>query len=272
MARPGDRALALALAALTAEAGRLILEIAKAGAEGRLKGDGSPVTLCDERAEEFLLEGLAGLLPGVPVVAEESASRGVVPAAASDFLLVDPLDGTKEFIAGRDCYTVNVGLIAAGEPVAGALHAPAQGRSWAGAADAGAWGARHDLGAIPAAASFFPIATRPPAVPPVALTSHSHMEAESLAFLDRIGAGERRPVGSSLKFAEIAEGLADVYPRFGPTMEWDTAAGHAVLAAAGGVVLTPGGQPFRYGHAERGYRNGPFVAWGRDPGPDSPVG
>jgi 3'(2'), 5'-bisphosphate nucleotidase len=265
MARPGERALALALAALTAEAGRLILEIARAGTEGRLKEDGSPVTICDERAEAFLLEALAKLLPGVPIVAEESASRGALPTMAGEFVLVDPLDGTREFIAGRDCYTVNIGLVAAGEPVAGALHAPAQGRSWAGATGVGAWAAGHELGAIPAAASFFPIATRPPAVPPVALTSHSHIEAESLAFLDRIGAGERRPVGSSLKFAEIAEGRADVYPRFGPTMEWDTAAGHAVLAAAGGVVLTPEGAPFRYGPGERGNRNGPFVAWGRSP-------
>jgi 3'(2'), 5'-bisphosphate nucleotidase len=266
MTRPGDRALAFALAALTAEAGRLILEIARSGAEGRLKADGSPVTICDERAEAFLLARLAELLPGVPVIAEESASRGVVPAASGEFLLVDPLDGTKEFIAGRDCYTVNVGLVSsAGEPVAGGLHAPAQGRSWAGAVGAGAWAARHDLGAIPAVGDFVPVATRPPAVPPVALTSHSHIAAESLAFLARLGAGERRSVGSSLKFAEIAEGRADVYPRFGPTMEWDTAAGHAVLAAAGGAVLTPDGAPFLYGHAERGYRNGPFIAWGRAP-------
>jgi 3'(2'), 5'-bisphosphate nucleotidase len=180
-------------------------------------------------------------------------------------LVIVPLDGTKEFIAGRPEYTVNVALVAGGVPVAGAVHAPALGRCWAGAPGAGAMAAEHAPGAVPSEASFSPIATRPPAEPPCAMVSHSHLDAESLAFLDRLGVQERRPVGSSIKFALIAAGEADVYPRFGPVMEWDIAAGHAVLAAAGGAVLTPDGAPVDYGHAERGYRCRPFIAWGRAP-------
>jgi len=128
-----DRNLALALAVLAAEAGRLILEIAAAGADSRVKGDGSPVTVADERAEALLIEGLAHLLPGVPVLAEELASAGTLPARHDEMLVIDPLDGTKEFIAGRPEYTVNVALVAGGVPVAGAVHAPALGRCWAGA-------------------------------------------------------------------------------------------------------------------------------------------
>jgi 3'(2'), 5'-bisphosphate nucleotidase len=264
MPAPADRALALALAMLAAEAGRLILEIAAAGPAHRRKADGSPVTDADERAEELLVAGLARLLPGVPILAEEEASRGVLPARHDEFVLIDPLDGTKEFLAGRPEYTVNLALVRGGTPVAGALHAPALGRSWAGAG-AGAVAAAHARGAIPAPAAFAAIATRDPPQPPVAVVSHNHVDPQSLAFLDRLGVRERRPVGSSLKFALIAEGGADLYPRFGPVMEWDIAAGHAVLAAAGGAVLSPEGAAVTYGDAATGYRCRPFIAWGRGP-------
>lgn len=265
MTPPADRALALALAMLAAEAGRLILEIAAAGTVSRRKADDSPVTDADERGEALLVTGLARLLPGVPLLAEEAASRGTLPTRHDEFVLVDPLDGTREFLAGRAEYTVNIALVVGGSPVAGALHAPALGRTWAGTAGAGALAADHTRGAIPAPAAFAAITTRPPPPSPVAVVSHSHLDPESLAFLDRLGVGERRPVGSSLKFALIAEGAADVYPRFGPVMEWDIAAGHAVLAAAGGAVLHPDGTPVTYGNATASYRCRPFVAWGRAP-------
>ena len=265
MTPPSDRALALALAALAAEAGRLILEIAASGAAPRLKADGSPVTDADERAEALILEGLARLLPGVPVLAEEQAARGALPARHDELVLVDPLDGTKEFLAGRPEFTVNIAVVASGAPVAGAVDAPALGRVWAGAASAGALAADYAPGAVPDVAAFSPIATVPPARPPRAVVSHSHLDPDSAAFLDRLGVTERRRVGSSVKFTLIAQGDADVYPRFGPVMEWDIAAGHAVLAAAGGAVLTPDGGLVSYGRSAAGYRCRPFIAWGRAP-------
>jgi 3'(2'), 5'-bisphosphate nucleotidase len=260
-----DRSLALALAALAAEAGQLILQIAAAGAASRTKADGSPVTAADERAEALLVAALARLLPGVPVLAEEQACAGMLPASHDEMLVIDPLDGTKEFIAGRPEFTVNIAVVAGGTPVVGTVHAPALGRTWAGASGAGAWSAAHEPGAVPAATAFSPVATRVPMQPPVAMISHSHLDPDSAAFLDRLGVRERRPMGSSIKFTLIASGEADVYPRFGPVMEWDIAAGHAVLAAAGGAVLSPDGTPVSYGHAERGYRCRPFIAWGRPP-------
>jgi 3'(2'), 5'-bisphosphate nucleotidase len=180
-------------------------------------------------------------------------------------VVIDPLDGTKEFIAGRPEYTVNIALVSGGAPIVGAVHAPGLGRTWAGAAGSGAFAAEHATGAVPARSAFSPITTRLPAHPPRAMVSHSHLDPESLAFLEHLGVKDRCPVGSSLKFTLIAEGEADVYPRFGPVMEWDIAAGHAVLAAAGGAVLTPEGAPVTYGHAENGYRCRPFIAWGRAP-------
>ncbi|MGQ4274831.1 3'(2'),5'-bisphosphate nucleotidase CysQ [Terrihabitans sp. B22-R8] len=270
MPLPNDlRTLAIDLSALAAQAGRLILDVARTELTIAEKGDFSPVTNADIRAEAHLLEGLARLLPGIPVLAEESASRAEIPDIGDTFLVVDPLDGTREFLAGRPEYTVNIGLVSGGRPVLGVLHAPALARIYWGAEGTGA--ARADDVPMdvpihaPVVCRYVPIRTRTADDAPVALTSRGHNDATTEAFLDRLGIAERVRIGSAIKFAMLAEGAADIYPRFGPTMEWDLAAGHALIAAAGGAVLTPEGDAIRYGKVETGFRNGPFVAWGYPP-------
>lgn len=261
-----DARLLDALAALSVEAGRAILDVYEGPAiAARAKDDRSPVTDADERAEEILLAGLETLLPGVPVIAEEQASReGVLETAPDLFLLVDPLDGTREFLAKNGEFTVNVGLIEAGRPILGCVFAPALGKMWLGSAGLGAKLAGAAIRETPAADAYRPISVRAkPANGLCAVASRSHSDAATEEFLAELGVSERRSAGSSLKFCVVAEGEADVYPRFGPTMEWDTAAGHAVLAAAGGTMLKPDGSPFDYGKSETGFKNGPFVAWGK---------
>ena len=254
--------LAEFFAALCVQAGAVVMEVYARGCEARLKSDASPVTEADERAEAVILAALAENLPGWPVLAEEAAARGEVPPASTRFILVDPLDGTREFINRNDEFTVNIGLVSEGSPVAGAVYAPALGRLWSGGATARV----RDV--APGAALSTAVAARTlrtreaPAAAWTALASRSHCDAETEAFLARHPVSERRAAGSSLKFCVVAEGDADVYPRFGPTMEWDTAAGDAVLRAAGGTVLDSEGRVFRYGKAESRYRNGSFVAWG----------
>ncbi len=249
--------LAHAFAVIADDAGRLILKIKSSGIEIRTKSDKSPVTEADQAAERHILASLQAILPGVPVIAEESAAAGHIPRIGSSFLLVDPLDGTSEFIAGRPEYTVNIALIENGVPIVGAIGAPELGQTFAGAPG---WAGRRDGGG-----AFRDIATRAMASPPVAVTSLSHCDTDTDAWLERWPGHTRCGVGSSLKFALLAEGKADVYPRFGTTCEWDTAAGHAILSAAGGAVTTPDGNAFTYGKADSGYRNGPFIAWGRPP-------
>jgi 3'(2'), 5'-bisphosphate nucleotidase len=195
------------------------------------------------------------------VVAEEAVSAGGLPEVPDEFVLVDPLDGTREFVNRNGDFTVNIALVRDGVPVAGAVYAPARDRMFVGGSTAGTATVRpgEDVGDLT------PMATRP--YPPgglVAVASASHLDDETKAFLERLQPARSRSAGSSLKFCLLAAGEADVYPRFGPTMEWDIAAGHAVLGAAGGQVLEPDGTPFRYGKVESGLRNGPFVAWGRD--------
>lgn len=258
-----DRRLLIQLSDLCAEAGRAILDVYGSIAAVREKADRSPVTDADEKAEVILLAGLKELLPGIPVLAEETASREGLPALGDVFLLVDPLDGTREFLAKNGEFTVNVGLVANGEPIMGCVHAPALGKTWIGARGLGAEAAMSEIGGTPAAGDFAPVRVRPrPESAMVAVASRSHSDPETEAFLGGLPVGERRSAGSSLKFCLVAEGDADVYPRFGPTMEWDTAAGNAVLLAAGGSVSNPDGTPFRYGKEAAGYKNGAFIAWG----------
>jgi 3'(2'), 5'-bisphosphate nucleotidase len=253
------------LVRLAAEAGRLILSLSEGGLEVRSKDDKSPVTNADLRAEEMLLAGLAGVLPGVPVLAEEQAADGNVPEIGSAFLVLDPLDGTKEYLAGRAEYTVNIGLVENGRPTVGILSVPALGRTYWGVVGAGAARAVHPPGFLPAGDDFARIETRPLATPPLALTSRGHNDEKTEAFLDRLGAKERQRLGSAYKFALVAEGSADVYARFVGTMEWDTAAGEALLTAAGGGVRDPEGHLLAYGKSQTRFLNGPFVAWGRLP-------
>lgn len=248
--------LAHALAEVAAAAGAAIMAVHdRRGA--RAKADGSPLTEADLAAHRAILAGLVRACPGIPVISEEDADHRAAPAGGR-FLLVDPLDGTREFLSGSGEFTVNIALIEGGVAVAGVVLAPALGRAWSGAVGAGAW--VREGAALPR-----PIrARRPPAGGLVAVASRSHRDPATDAFLGGLAVAGLRSVGSSLKFCLLAEGEADVYPRFGPTMEWDTAAGQAVLEAAGGRVATPEGAPLSYG--KPGWRNGPFIGWGAPPG------
>jgi len=232
--------------------------------EGRAatKSDGSPVTLADGQAEDFIHERLSRLLSGVPIVAEEACAAKQVPDIADVFVLVDPLDGTKEFLKRNGEFTVNIALIENRTPVAGVIYAPSLGKLWLAGAKAEAadiaCGAR-----IVTAAGRRDIHTRKrPKAGLVAMASRSHMNPETEKMLDRFDIIERRQAGSSMKFCLIAEGLADIYVRHGTTMEWDTAAGHAVLAAAGGALTDVEGRPFIYGKRAEEFYNCGFVAVG----------
>ena len=252
-------ALARALAQLTVDAGEQVMQIYATDFTVRTKADASPVSEADLRAEARILTGLAELLPGVPVVAEEAVAADGLPEVGEEFVLVDPLDGTKEFVHRRGDFTVNIALVQAGVPVLGAVYAPVREQVYLGSATARsghvAPGAR--------LSELEPLRTRAyPGEGLTAVASYSHLDDETAAFLDGLPLAGRKSAGSSLKFCMLAAGEADVYPRFSPTMEWDVAAGHAVLSAAGGQVLNPDGSPFAY--AKPGMRNGPFVAWGRE--------
>jgi len=243
-------------------AGPVVMAEYGEGCQARAKSDSSPVTAADERAEALILERLrAGAAP-IAIVAEESAARGEKPALGGAFVLVDPLDGTREFLSRNGEFTINIALVRNHAVAAGAVYAPALGRLWLA-------GRRACVCAAPVGASLPPPAARLPlktrAAPRaglVALASRSHCDPATEAFLAALPIGERRSAGSSLKFCVMAEGEADLYPRFGPTMEWDTAAGEAILRAAGGTVVSAGGGPFLYGKAEAGFRNAGFIACG----------
>ncbi|MGG5889208.1 3'(2'),5'-bisphosphate nucleotidase CysQ [Falsiroseomonas sp. HC035] len=266
-----DHTALLALfAAIAARAGHRIVEIRARPHDVTAKSDGSPLTEADLAAEAIIAEALPAAAPGIAVVSEEDAARPAPPEGAA-FILVDPLDGTREFLGPSGEFTVNIALIEAGRPVCGVVYAPALSRIWRGARGTGAAMASLPPGADPSQAAWRQIHARPrPAADWTAVASRSHLDAETQAFLAGLPVGEHRAIGSSLKFCLLAEGVADVYPRFGPTMEWDTAAGQAVLEAAGGRVETPAGGPFTYGKSSQGFRNGAFVAWGAT-APTSPV-
>jgi 3'(2'), 5'-bisphosphate nucleotidase len=249
------------LTTIAARASAAISAIAPTALAARTKPDQSPITAADEASEALILESLARLLPGVPVVSEEAASDGHPSVLPPMFVLVDPLDGTREFIAGRPEFTVNIALVADASPIMGVVAAPALRRIWRGLVGHAA--ERIDF--VPAGRVFAPTAIRARSMPPhglVAAVSRSHPDAETEAFLGRLRIVERTSLGSSAKFCRIAEGAADVYPRLSPTSEWDIAAGHAVLAAAGGTVTSPDGRPIAYGRLQQGFRVPAFVAWG----------
>src|SRR3569833_111655 len=234
-------------------AGEEVLRHYQAGVDARVKSDRSPVTDADEEAEKLILTELAAAFPGVPVVAEEEAAAGRIAAVGARFFLVDPVDGTKEFLKRGGEFTVNIGEIVDGQPVSGVVLAPAIGRLFVGAVGEGAF----EL----AGNAIRDIACRKPdADGLVAVSSRSHPDAKTDELLKSLPIKGQTNAGSSLKFCLVAAGEADIYPRAGETMEWDTAAGHAVLKAAGGRVTTWDGAPFRYG--KPGFRNGPFIARG----------
>jgi 3'(2'), 5'-bisphosphate nucleotidase len=258
---PADDELIEALLAAAVAAGRAALDIYRTDFTVTQKADQSPVTAADHAAEKIILEHLARIAPAVPVVAEESVAAGSVPQVRDEFFLVDPLDGTKEFIHRRGEFTVNIALIRQRRPTLGVVYAPVGGMLYAGnvgtarafrcshAADAATPGPREPLHVRPV-----------PAAGITAVISRSHSTPETEAYLSHYTVSQRVSVGSSLKFCLVAAGEADLYPRLGPTMEWDTAAGHAVLAAAGGTVLAPGGEPLAYGKPD--FRNSFFIASG----------
>jgi 3'(2'), 5'-bisphosphate nucleotidase len=223
------------------------------------KSDSSPVTAADRAAEVVILAALRAAAPGIPVVAEEEAAAGRIPDVGQAFFLVDPLDGTKEFIKRGTDFTVNIGLIENGVPTMGAVYAPARATVyWGDCALKQAWRASQPPHAARGAAET--IGVRKPTEPPCAVASKSHNTPETEAWLADAGVKDRVSIGSSLKFVLVASGDADVYPRPAPTMEWDTAAGDAVLRAAGGRVFDLDGQPLIYG--KEGFFNPGFVATG----------
>ena len=236
-------------------AGAVIMDVYESNFDVRSKNDRSPVTAADERAEDVIVPRLAELAPGIPIVAEERVAAGHVPdVSGGRFWLVDPLDGTREFIDRNGEFTVNIALIEDRRPALGVVYAPARRRLYA-ADGPGAVFVEEDGG--PARA----IAARAPSEDGLAaVASRSHRDPRTKEFLDALPVKELTAAGSSLKFCLVAAGEADVYPRFGRTMEWDTAAGHAVLAAAGGSVRTVGGDDLRYG--KEGFENPFFIARG----------
>lgn len=238
------------------------------GCEAMEKADESPVTVADRDAEAIILAGLALAAPGVPVVAEEEAAAGRIPDVDGAFFLVDPLDGTKEFIRRGDDFTVNIALVEDHAPTMGVVYAPARGTLyWGDVATGEAFAASRRPGGDRETAHAMTV--RSCSDDACAVASKSHAMPGLDEWLAAAGIDRRVSVGSSLKFALVASGEADVYPRTGPTMEWDTAAGDAVLRAAGGRTLDPEGQPFRYG--KPGFRNTGFVATGGyDPAPIGP--
>lgn len=256
-----DWSLVEAFADIALEAGACILRHYEKP-DASHKDDGSPVTQADVEAEALIEKALAPLLPGVPIVAEEACSAGRVPRVGDVFVLVDPLDGTKDFIARNGQFTVNIALIEARVPVLGDIFAPASGRLWLGADKALAMDVAAGSKLAEARNRRDIKARQQPAEGLVAMASRSHMNAETERLLSGFPIAERKPVGSSLKFCEIAEGLADLYVRAGRTMEWDTAAGHAILRAAGGDVRQPDGAPFLYGKRDDAFANGDFIAAG----------
>lgn len=230
-----DKALALALTA-----GERIIEIYASDFTVEVKGDQSPVTKADIEAEEIILKGLSEAFPELPVVAEESVSAGKVPEIGNQFVLVDPLDGTREFTSRNGAFTVNIAFVENNVPIVGVIHAPALNRTFGGVVGDTAFevidGVREAISVRKA---------DPNAI--IAVASRSYRDEKTDAYLAESAVKDTRSIGSSLKFCLVATGEADIYPRFGRTMEWDVAAGHAILSAAGGSVTREDGSPFLYG-------------------------
>lgn len=241
------------------QAGELALAARIGAVEISMKADHSPVTNADRRAEELILVELNAAFPAIPIVAEEAFAAGLVPPLPGEaFFLVDPIDGTREYIAGRDEFTVNIALIERGYPVCGVVYAPALGRLYVGSHEGATLA--DDRGVE------VKIHVRDPPGTLAGLASRSHRTQATDDYLRRHGIKDVQAVGSSLKFCRLAEGFADIYPCFGPTMEWDTAAGQAVLEAAGGRVLNARGERLAYakgtGTGPCDFRNPHFVAFG----------
>ena len=240
-----EAALLEACVVAAREAGAEILKLVAAGYQVETKSDLSPVTICDRAAEAIILRALAVAAPGIPVIAEEEVAEGRIPAHGDTYFLVDPLDGTKEFVRGGDDYTVNIGLILNNKPHLGVVYQPATDRLWGGLVRPEN---STSIAFVEADGPRTPIRTRTRGDKLEAVASKSHLTQSTIDYLcEAVGECDYVSVGSSLKFCLVAEGRADIYPRLGPTSEWDTAAGHAILLAAGGRVDGPDGTPLAYG-------------------------
>lgn len=263
-----DLILADALLPTVIEAGALILDVRRRGHAVERKSDSSPVTEADRAAEEVILKALASIAPDIPVIAEEAVDGGRIPEVGTEFFLVDPLDGTKEFVKGGDDFTVNIGLIRDRVPVLGIVYAPATGSLYVGIAGAGAWKVAVSDGSPGMRTSIH--VRSAPAGPILVVASRSHRTPETDAFIRKFDVENLVSAGSSLKFCLVAAGIADLYPRMGTTMQWDTAAGDAIVRAAGGKVVMLDGETFVYGPRDAdgaaAYQNPWFVvAGGIDP-------
>ncbi len=253
-----DTALLELAADLAYRAGQVIMAVRARGFETMRKADHSPVTEADHAAEALIVQGLRAAVPGIPVIAEEEIEAGLAPDGGREYWLVDPLDGTREYAAGRDEFTVNIGLVRDGLAVLGAVDVPAYGELFAGALPGTAW--KQTRGGRVA------IAARAPPEAGVDVFASRHYAADPRldSFLQGRRVASVSHIGSALKIVRLAEGAGDLYPRFGRTMEWDTAAPQAVLEAAGGGLHTLKGAPLRYG--KPGWANPPFVCMGRGHG------
>ena len=247
---------------IVAQAGAAVLAIARPSLKVQNKPDGSPVTEADMAADRIIAEGLAKLVPEIPTLSEERTHRAKRPYKNS-FFLIDPLDGTTEFVAGRDEFTINLALVTHGQPVLGIVSAPALGLLWRGVVGHGAERLLVTKDAHARAAQ--PIMTRKHPGPGgawIVAVSRSHMDKRTQAFIAARPGAIRQVLGSAIKFCRVAEGGADIYPRLSPTSEWDVAAGQAVVMAAGGTITDSKGEALRFGEAHEGYLVPEFIAWG----------
>ena len=250
---------------LALDAGREVMRVFKAGCAVDKKSDSSPVTEADRESETIILAGLRAAYPDIPCVAEEEVAAGIVPPDLDGaFFLIDPLDGTKEFVNRRTDFTVNIALIRDGVPEVGVVFAPCSGRFFSGRPGrAEAIEVDGDFRIVGRRR----ISVRTAVTPLAVVASRSHNTPETEAFIRDLGAAEIVSVGSSLKFCLLAAAEADIYPRFGRTMEWDTAAGDAVLRAAGGMTRTLDGEPLAYGKRKQShdedFANPHFIASGK---------
>ncbi|CAN5249000.1 3'(2'),5'-bisphosphate nucleotidase CysQ [soil metagenome] len=258
-----DQAAALLgpLTDLVIAAGAAILAVDRAAMKVAGKPDGSPVTEADMAADRIIAAGLARLMPQVPTLSEERAQRAT-PEFGGTFFLIDPLDGTKEFVAGRNEFTVNIALIVKGTPLLGVIGAPALGLIWRGMVGRGAERVAMESDSSLRTTAIHARATPAHGEPWIAAVSRSHGNTATEAFIAARPGAVRLEMGSAIKFCRVAEGAADIYPRLAPTCEWDVAAGQALLVAAGGLVTDGEGAAIRFGGARKGYIVPDFIAWG----------
>ena len=265
--RLGYKELALSMIPVAQQAGAAIMDIYRSSPNVRYKTDSSPVTDADHAAEEIILRAISKLLPNVPVIAEEQAAAGNIPSTNGQFFLVDPLDGTKEFLKGNGEFTVNIALVTCNKPLFGLIYAPDKSDCYLTLNPGEAVRFHLDPAHNPQPRQTFDFerltgeAQAGRAL--TAVVSRSAVRPQAQAFLEKLPVAKRMPMGSSLKFCVLARGNADVYPGFGPTSEWDIAAGQAILDASGGSVMTPDGKPVDYGKRDRGFVNPSFIAWRR---------